>query len=296
VIRIRRRNLGSAARRFAGASAIVVSIPKSGRSWLRVFLYSFFASLENRPFSLKPKDFQGKTPKLVFTHDLWAHLTAPRLWDRLRGKYLIPPRAGHGKPILLLARDPRDVMVSLFFELTRRHRRWTYHGELSDMIRHPNFGVERIVEIMNTWMAEWGTRSDFRLVRYEDCRMDPEQAFRGILSFLGFGKIDESVFVSSLEFSSFDKMREMEAGGKFDTRKLTPGDVTDPESFKVRRGKVGGYTDYLDPQDLAYLDNAMHRLDRRFGYGQESLPESVSSRLYRACPEAENLTRDDPTD
>ena len=47
---------------------------------------------------------------------------------------------------------------------------------------------------------------------------------------------------------------------------LQPGDVNDPESYKVRRGKIGGYVDYLDPSDVEYADQAMSALDPRFGY------------------------------
>ena len=40
-------------------------------------------------------------------------------------------------------------------------------------------------------------------------------------------------------------MKKLEAAGAFDSKILKPGNVTDPESFKVRRGKVGGYREYL---------------------------------------------------
>jgi len=42
--------------------------------------------------------------------------------------------------------------------------------------------------------------------------------------------------------------------------------VRDPESFKVRRGKVGGYREYLSPEDLDYAADALRELDARFGY------------------------------
>jgi hypothetical protein len=28
----------------------------------------------------------------------------------------------------------------------------------------------------------------------------------------------------------------------------------DPESFKVRKGRVGGFRDYLSPEDIEYVD------------------------------------------
>ena len=59
----------------------------------------------------------------------------------------------------------------------------------------------------------------------------------------------------------------MEAAGAFDSKILRPGDVRDPESFKVRRGKVGGYREYLSVEDQEYALAALTKLDPRFGYG-----------------------------
>ena len=61
-------------------------------------------------------------------------------------------------------------------------------------------------------------------------------------------------------------MRKMEASLEYDRQLLQPSDVNDPESYKVRRGKIGGYVDYLEPSDIEYADQAMAALDRRFGY------------------------------
>jgi len=42
--------------------------------------------------------------------------------------------------------------------------------------------------------------------------------------------------------------------------------VRDPESFKVRRGKVGGYQEYLSVEDLQYAAKALAQLNPLFGY------------------------------
>ena len=61
-------------------------------------------------------------------------------------------------------------------------------------------------------------------------------------------------------------MKKMEAACAFDSKILQLGDVRDPESFKVCRGRVGGYGDYLKDADLEYVAGVMWELDRRFGY------------------------------
>ncbi len=264
-MRVFRRNLSSRARYYDAADAIFVSVPKSGRTWLRVFLYRYYSDTCGSNFTLNEKEiFAGPLPKLIFTHDMWEHRATARPKDRWRGKHLVPPRAAREKKIVLLARDPRDVLVSLFFQQSKRMHR--YAGTLSDMLRHPRFGVRLIVDVMNAWMAEWGSRSNYRLVRYEDCKRDTAGNFRELIAFLAPGAVDETAFGRALEFSSFDSMKAMEAAGKFDSRILAPADRSDPESFKVRRGQVGGYGEYFSESDLEYIEDELARLDSRYGY------------------------------
>jgi hypothetical protein len=260
-----RRNWTKAARRYSEADVIVVSLGKSGRTWLRVFLYAYFCRAEKREFTLKAEELAGaKIPKMIFTHDLWGYRTARKLEDRLRGRQLIPAPQSRNKAILLLVRDPRDVVVSLFFQVTKRSG--SYGGSMSEMIRDRKFGIDSMVDVMNAWMEEWGARQIFKMLRYEDCRRDTAAVFRGVLGFMGVQRVDESAFVHGLEFSSFDNMKKLEAARQFNAGILSPGNVDDPESYKTRRGVVGGFKDYLNAEDLLYVERAIARLDRRYGY------------------------------
>jgi hypothetical protein len=87
-----------------------------------------------------------------------------------------------------------------------------------------------------------------------------------LLAVLGEAAPDARVFQEALEFSRFENMQKLEAAGAFDSNILHPGDVRDPESFKVRRGKVGGYREYLSADDQRFAAAAMTELDARFGY------------------------------
>jgi hypothetical protein len=83
---------------------------------------------------------------------------------------------------------------------------------------------------------------------------------------LGESQPDGTIFQDALEFSRFENMQKLEAAGAFDSKILHPGDVRDPESFKVRRGKIGGYREYLSAEDQQFAADATTELDRRFGY------------------------------
>ena len=90
-----------------------------------------------------------------------------------------------------------------------------------------------------------GTRKDFKVIRYEDCRSHTEAVFREVLTFIGIEAIDEGSFRHALQFSSFENMKKMESARQFKNKILSAGNVEDPDSYKTRRGIVGGFKDYL---------------------------------------------------
>ena len=265
-----RRNFSSRARELSGGDAIILSIPKSGRTWLRAFLCAYFCRRFGLEFTLRPGryDLPG-FPRIVFSHDLFEHRTKGDRWDRVRGKYLVPRRELKRARIILLARDPRDCFVSLYLQLTRRDPNAPVklrQKSVSEMLRDEKFGVAAIIKAMNDWLSEFGDRENFTLVRYEAMRASPAEHFRDLLAVLGESSPDAKSFQAALEFSSFENMQKLEAARAFDSNILHPGDVRDPESFKVRRGKVGGYREYLSADDQQFAAAVITELDRRFGY------------------------------
>jgi Sulfotransferase domain len=269
-----RWNLSSRAKALSGADLLVISIPKSGRTWLRAFLCAYFCKLRGRDFTLQPERHNDPAiPHVIYSHDIFEHNTKGSFWDRLRGKYLVPASELRRAKVLLLARDPRDTFVSLYLQLTRRDagtRDACARQSISAVLRDPRLGVASIVATMNEWLREFSRRPGLSLLRYESLRHEPAKHFREILALLGHPDADMSVFQAALEFSEFENMQRLEAAGAFDSKILRARDVNDLESFKVRRGKVGGYADYLSLDDRQYAAAAMKKLDLRFGYAETS--------------------------
>ena len=265
-----RWNFSSRARELSGGDAIVISIPKSGRTWVRTFLCAYFCERHGRPFTLEPEQYGASgIPRVIFSHDRFEQRTKADFWDRLRGKYLIPSKELKRSPIVLLARDPRDAFVSHYVQLVRRTAETPEalkQKSVSELLRDRDFGIGSIIQTMNDWLREFSARKNFTLVRYESLHAAPEENFRKLLAVLGEPLPDAAAFSHALAFSDFGNMKKLEAAGAFDSKILRPGDARDPESFKVRRGKVGGYTDYLEAADIEYVAEAMGKLDSRFGY------------------------------
>src|SRR6266446_9930340 len=93
VTRLMRRNFSSRARELSGGDVIILSIPKSGRTWVRTFLCAYFCQRRGYAFTLEPERYEDSAiPRIVYSHDLFEHRTKGNLWDRLRSKYLIPAK------------------------------------------------------------------------------------------------------------------------------------------------------------------------------------------------------------
>jgi hypothetical protein len=76
----------------------------------------------------------------------------------------------------------------------------------------------------------------------------------------------------AVAFGSFDNLQDLERRGFFRQGGLTLRNPQDPESFKVRRAKVGGFKDYFTAAQVAELEELVRRrLSPSLGY-QPSAP------------------------
>jgi len=106
------------------------------------------------------------------------------------------------------------------------------------------------------------------VVRYEDLRADPEGELAKIVVFLGESPIPEYL-ADTVEFASVENMRKKEQENYFwrSGSRVKAKDVDDPNTYKVRKAKVGGYRDYFDDGELAELEAmVVDRLAPVFGY------------------------------
>jgi hypothetical protein len=206
-----------------------VSFPKSGRSWLRYGLTVL-----------------GAAKPIRFHHDGFEFNDAARpmpdtsLEKRLR----YPPDAR----IVYLSRDPLDVMVSFYFQITGRFRDFFhYDGTLSQFIRDDYFGAHQLAQFRRIWreMCRQGRAHE---VSYEDCHRDFAGVLRRVVDVLGL-EADEAAIAKAAQASTFAKMQAVEQSGEFTEpwMRLRNG------APKLRRGKAGGYRDYLPAEDIVYL-------------------------------------------
>lgn len=155
-----------------------------------------------------------------------------------------------GDRVVYLARDPRDLMVSLFFQITGRFQDFfNYSGDISAFIRDDYFGAHNLKKFQDLWDRICLERGYLK-VTYEECRLDMKELLARIGDYYGFA-FQEQGLRNAVELSAFDKMKELEASERFPQPWLRPRN----DSLKVRRGLVGGYRDYLDEKDIIFLND-----------------------------------------
>jgi len=242
---------------FYVVNVFLISYPKTGRTWLRTILGRIFSKQFNLSFTLEILALtrkMKKVPNIAFTH---ANFNA----EKLDPKYILKFKK---KRIIFLVRDPRDVVVSSYFQHTKRER--VFLGTISEFIRHKVYGIERIINYYNFWYQRKNFFRDFLLIKYENLHFSPEKEIRKILKFLNLNFIRDEIIEDAISFSSFDKMREIEKRGIIENQRLKPADPKDIESYKTREGKVGEYIKYLTKEDIKFVNEKIKKLLPDFGY------------------------------
>jgi hypothetical protein len=137
-----------------------------------------------------------------------------------------------------------------------------------DFVMRPGCGLPKIIGFMNAWADEMPRLNQLLVVRYEDMRADPAAILKQIVEFMGTPGTDEQIR-GAVEFASYENMKQLEEKRVFwlAGSRLTPRDRKNPDSFKVRRAKVGGYRDYFQDEELAVIERAVRATAPVFGYG-----------------------------
>ncbi len=261
---------------------IIIAHPKSGNTWLKVmltYLYAKRAGISDRELSRYSvlADRNPDVPRIAATNGWYSYEGEVGKLLRTGG----PDNLLKHKPVLLLARNPIDIAVSWYFQFTKRQSR--HKQELInhfiehpidrdrigmwEFVRHSDIGLPFLIGFLNTWERRVACLEKGMVIRYEDLRTQPGEVLDRITRLMGDRFSDEEI-QAAVGFGAFDNLRQLEAQGFFRQGGLTLRNARDPETFKVRRAKVGGYQDYFTPDQIAELEalTAEH-LSPTLGYG-----------------------------
>jgi hypothetical protein len=257
---------------FRRADVVLVAYAKSGRTWLSVMIthlahQRFGTPLDELVASSKFRRRQGDFPQFFLTADNFA---PPGMSDEaLLTLY-------KQRKVILLVRDPRDVAVSLYFQLSKRAsplERAIFEAPddldrigLFDFMCDPRMGLPRIITWLNRWEAWIAEIPESLTLHYEQLRADTPRGLGAAARLIGWDCSQDEIR-AAVDFADFDRLKSLERQRFFQSARMQPGNPGDPNSYKVRRGKIGGYQDYFTPDQVAAIDAILcEQLSPTLGY------------------------------
>lgn len=242
------------ARERRDAEYLLISPTNCGRTWLRVMLgkamqLHFNIEPHNLHYLYSFSEINPHIPSIKAVHERYQQF----------GGY-------ENKKVVLLVRDPRDAMVSRYMQLKRREKQPV--DDISTYLVKDSSLRGDYIKIYNDWATGKANTKAFLLVRYEDLRQKTTDEMKRILDFLEIPCVEFHI-AKAVEYASLKNMRKMEQDGNSEVRAgvFQSKSNLEPDAYKVRKGEIGGYRNYISPDTQAIVDGIVCKeLDSLYGY------------------------------
>jgi hypothetical protein len=271
----------------------LASYPKSGNTWLRIFLTNFWNDTDEPVDINDLRTDRGASNREQFDDavgvessdltpdeidclqpDMYRQIAEERdrtlfikIHDALtytsEGRLHIPEDVTTGA--IYLIRNPLDVAVSF-----AHHSGASIDRTIARMVNEshalsPNFLCldNQLRQQLLSWgghVLSWVDAPGIRVfpVRYEDMQFKPLETFILLVRFAGL-PVDTDRIQKAIELSSFQRVQQQERDHGFQERHPRA------ESF-FRRGKVGSWREVLTPEQVNRIIEDHYDVMRRFGY------------------------------
>ncbi len=255
------------ANKTRNAKFLVVNHPKSGGTWLRVMLSRLYQSRYGLPPRriVKSDEFyniDSTMPRFLVSNAYYSYESETQ-------RVLDDPAEMATKKVILLARNPLDVVVSWYLQFTGRTKAYkreminsTLQNPLTaldtttmwEFVTHEELGLAGVIKFHNLWAERLSKDDNGMILHYEALRAEPHKAMAELIAFME-EPFNEKEIADAVAFGDFDNMRKMELSGYFKNSSMALRTKNDPNKLKVRKGKVGGYKDYFNTSQLETLES-----------------------------------------
>lgn len=248
----------------------VVGYPRSGNTWL-CYLLAYCLNAEYDDL-----DDPGIHPKSEaqrrYVKGGLEHASYQEQVGRVLKTHALHLERQQDEPVVYLARDGRDVMVSYYFykhDFARQAAAWASRQgaaqrvlkalgirRLASRLRNSSFSsfVRRYAPEWAQHARTWLDREPAAIVRYEDLHADAERALTDLLRALEL-QVSPQVVHEAVELFSFRRLSGRQQGqekaGNF-----------------FRKGVVGDWEGHFSGADSAYFDRVAGDVLERLGYAR----------------------------
>jgi len=157
------------------------------------------------------------------------------------------------RKVIYLSRNPLDVAVSMYFQ--EKYRGKAPQGSIFDYVK------KKIHKVIDFQLRIERLKTDhWHFVTYEELKSGPKALYQ-VFKYIDVN-LDMVEAKQIWKDCSFENMKTFHKDPKYKKKKyrLVPGvdkHKDNPDAYKVRKGKVKGYTDYLTPEQIKTIKKAV---------------------------------------
>lgn len=269
----------------------LASYPKSGNTWFRMFLANYLANIELpllfsditdasiassavdfeeeiglNPFELTPDEVDLYRPELyrILSDNNPSDIQYKKVHDAyIRNEKDVPLFPTEvSRAAVYFVRNPLDVCVS-YANHSASNVAKTVNLILNKEASLAGHKSGQLRQVLLSWQEHyfsWSKQQEIPvcIVRYEDMKRTPMEAFGGIISFLGLEYNEERLYRAIIN-SDFKLLQQMEKEGGFKEK------TQKCESF-FWKGTIGNYKNYLSEEQIQSIINANFQAMLELGY------------------------------
>ena len=262
----------------------IASYPKSGNTWIRLFLKSYF-NYKDKDFISESFPIENHFKQLKINYVNFEEII--KNWETMQNYINLKSQTNYLKThnalctinnykftnknntigVIYIVRDPRDIIVSYAHHLGQSHSEVLrgmldiHNGESGKWE-----GKEYRRSLMGRWSDHYNSWKLFKerevlILKYEDLVQNKEYEFLRILNYLnkinGI-KVDKEKLLKSIDETSFDKLSKKEKEYGFN-------EASEHGVF-FRKGKVGDWKNNLDEKIIKVLEKEFEKEMKELNY------------------------------
>ncbi|XP_050404865.1 sulfotransferase 1B1 isoform X2 [Patella vulgata] len=228
---------------------IICAYPKAGTHWIWEVSQMLKGQTTEYHKHIKEQHMFESTNIDSFDTEPSPRVLNSHLWPRHLPKQMFEKKT----KIIYLIRNPKDTVVSMFFQYNAGEKTFGYHGNLNDFIDlYVNKGLP--YGLWYDYVLEWEkffktTENPFYQLSYEDMQQNPVHHVKGLAKFLETDISDE-LCEAIVDVCSFNKLKKANDEVKDDYIKPSFKEGTS----HYRKGKVGDWKNWLTVAESENID------------------------------------------
>ena len=272
----------------------LASYPKSGNTWLRMFLKSYFLK-PGEKFGLENSRLDNFKSQGFPDQEILDHLSVDynkfeeivKNWEAMQDYINLNNKTNYVKTHnamvtvgsykftttrntkggIYIVRDPRDVLVSLSHHMGIDYEKTFEHLSSSYNFEYPSSGDKRYKKtLMGAWSDHYKSWKNFKscktlIVKYEDMVLDEYNTFKKIIKYLtevDGAEYKEEKLIKALKQTQFDELQKMEKNEGFSEKGKG-------ELF-FRKGKIGEWKKDLSVNLIKKIEKMFSKEMVELGY------------------------------